>query len=102
MRVDLPAPFGPIIACSSPAGSTSEISSAATTPPNRLDRPSISRRTSATAPPRDQAIDVTMYRDRHDKQQGTKDQIGIIRKPRKPLLQDQKGERADQRPEHRL
>src|SRR5262252_783611 len=102
IKVDLPAPFGPIIACSSPAGSTSEIPSAATTPPNRLVRPSISRSVLATATPRHQTVDAAVDGDRHDEQQGPKDQIRIFRKPGKPLLQNQKRYSADQWPEHRL
>src|ERR1700751_6045419 len=86
IRVDLPAPFGPMIACSSPAGSISEISSAATTPPKRLVKASISSRASATTRPRNQAIDAALPRDRHQKEERPEDQIGIIGHTRKPFL----------------
>src|SRR5690348_12057666 len=90
------------MACSSPAGIASEIPSAATTPPNLLVRASISRRTSPTASPRNQAVNASVYRNRHDKQQGAKNQVGIIGQPREPLLQNKKGERPDNWTEHCL
>src|SRR5215469_6317613 len=102
IKVDLPAPFGPIIACSSPAGSTREIPSAATTPPNRLVRPSISSSTSAIATSRHQSVDAAVHRDRHAEQQGPEYQIRIFCKPGEPLLKNQKGNCADQGPEHCL
>src|SRR6185295_14088706 len=39
MRVVLPAPFGPISACTSPRTTSSVTSSVATTPPKRLETP---------------------------------------------------------------
>ena len=54
ISVVLPAPFGPMMACSSPRGTSSAMSSEATTPPKRLLRPSICSSGSGTAQPRQQ------------------------------------------------
>src|SRR4051794_41396952 len=51
-RVDLPAPFGPMMQRSSPAGTASVTRSVATTPPKRLARPSVARIGSAISAPR--------------------------------------------------
>src|SRR4029077_14133689 len=72
IKVVLPAPFGPMIACNSPLRTPSEIASDAMTPPNRLVRPSISSsvstRASVTACPRQQAVDAAT-REQHDQQE---------------------------------
>src|SRR5712691_563859 len=68
INVVLPAPFGPMIACSSPLDTASEIASEATTPPKRLVRPSICNRASATARPRQHPVDPAA-REQHDQQE---------------------------------
>src|SRR5580658_953667 len=100
ISVVLPAPFGPIMACSSPAGSASEIASEATTPPKRLVKASTASKTSATAHSGHQAVDPAVHADGDDKGQWADHQIGIIGDMRQRLLQQQEGHRANQRPEH--
>src|SRR4051812_40919967 len=68
ISVVLPAPFGPMMACSSPVGIASVISSEASTPPKRLVRPSISSSISATAQTLQQAIDAAA-REQHDQEE---------------------------------
>src|SRR5712691_7837490 len=67
ISVVLPAPFGPMTACSSPLGTASEIASEATTP-KRLVKESISSRASTTALSRQQAVDAAA-REQHDQQE---------------------------------
>src|SRR5438128_12684445 len=68
IKVVLPAPFGPITACSSPAGTSSVISSDASTPPKRLVTPSICNSGSATTHALQQSID-TAAREQDDQQE---------------------------------
>src|ERR1700680_3948190 len=68
ISVVLPAPFGPMMACSSPRLTSSKMLSDATTPPKRLVKPSILSKTSATAQSRKQSVD-TATREQHDEQQ---------------------------------
>src|SRR5215208_1114813 len=68
INVVLPAPFGPMIACSSPLGTASEIASEATTPPKRLVRFSTCSKASATAPPRQHSVNPAA-REQHDQQE---------------------------------
>src|SRR3989475_4461113 len=64
INVVLPAPFGPIKACTSPAFTSRVTSSVATTPPKRFETPF----SSSMAPPREQACDA-MRREQHDREQ---------------------------------
>src|SRR4029079_11328825 len=69
----LPAPFGPMMACSSPRITSSRTLSEATTPPKRLVRPSTVSNASAIAlnparGPRQQTVD-TAAREQHDQEQ---------------------------------
>src|SRR5689334_19154112 len=63
IRVVLPAPLGPMSACTSPLATSSVTSSVATTPPKRLETP----RSSSMALP-EQAGDA-LGREHHDDQQ---------------------------------
>src|SRR5690242_8798982 len=77
ISVVLPAPFGPMIACNSPAGTDSETFSDAVMPPKRLLRLSTCRSASATAHTRKQAVNAAA-REQHDKQQHrAEDQLPI-------------------------
>src|SRR5687767_694055 len=78
IRVVLPAPFGPMIACNSPAGTDSVMASEASTPPKRLVMPSMARSVSATADFLQQAVDAAA-REQHDQQQhGSEDQRPVF------------------------
>src|SRR5262249_37349772 len=68
ISVVLPAPFGPMMACSSPFGTQSEMESEAMTPPKRLVSSSISSSASATARSRQQAVDAAAC-EQHDQQE---------------------------------
>src|SRR5215471_2371631 len=70
ISVVLPAPFGPMTACSSPASTASVMASEATTPPNRRVSPSTWRRGSATAEPHEHAVDAAAREQHHEQQQG--------------------------------
>src|SRR2546430_17624886 len=68
IRVLLAAPFGPMMACNSPAGMASEMPSEATTPPKRLMSPSIASSASATARTLQETVDATAC-EQHDQQE---------------------------------
>src|ERR1700719_1254950 len=101
IRVDLPAPFGPMIACNSPADTSSEMPSEARTPPNRLVRSRICSIGSATVQARQNAVDAAAGIDHDEQQQRTDDDLPILRHPREPFLQHQERDRADQRAKQR-
>src|SRR2546425_6313450 len=74
MSVVLPAPFGPISACTSPRTTSSVTSSVATTPPKRLETP----RSSSMTPPRKQSRNA-LGRKHHDREQHDADgEPGVI------------------------
>src|SRR5437773_10889507 len=64
IKVVLPAPFGPMRACTSPRFTSSVTSSVATTPPKRLER----FRSSSMLLPREQAGDA-LGGEQHDRKQ---------------------------------
>src|SRR2546425_4818836 len=66
INVVLPAPFGPIKACTSPAFTSRVTSSVATTPPKRFETPF----SSSMAPPREQACDA-LRREQHRSEEHT-------------------------------
>src|SRR5580700_3640421 len=68
ISVVLPAPFGPMIACSSPGAISSERLSVATMPPNRLTRFSTRSKGSATGKPPDQTHNAAAP-EQHDQEQ---------------------------------
>src|SRR5262245_46806876 len=100
ISVVLPAPLGPMTACSSPFGTLSEIASEATTPPKRLLRPSISSMASGTARTHEQAVDAAA-REQYDEQEDrADDDLPIFGDAGQRLLQHQQRHRADHGPEH--
>src|SRR5262249_60507190 len=101
ISVVLPAPFGPMTACSSPFGTESEIASEATTPPKRLVRDSISSRASATARSGEQAVDTPAREQHHEQENRTDDDLPIFGHAGKRLFQHQQRHSAGDGPEHR-
>src|SRR5215216_4758563 len=118
ISVVLPAPFGPMMACNSPANTASVISSDAITPPKRLLKPSICKSASATAHTFKQAVDAAAREQHHQQEQRTKDDLPIFSgacrqllsrerqrqqadEQRQRFLQHQQRHRADQRTERR-
>src|SRR4029079_7980442 len=93
IKVVLPAPLGPMMACSSPRGTSSVMASLATMPPNRFDNPSICSSGSATFEPRvetwQQDVDAAA-REQHDQQQqGPEDDLPIFGDAREYLFEQQ-------------
>src|SRR5688572_30041496 len=70
MSVVLPAPFGPISACTSPRVTSNVTPSVATTPPKRFCRPSMRRSSSAIllCPALEEARDA-LRREQHHREQ---------------------------------
>src|SRR5712671_3313780 len=100
ISVVLPAPFGPMMACNSPGGIASVISSEATIPPKRLVSPSIASNGSGMA--RLQHAVDTAARIKHDEQQqGSEDDLPIFGDAGERLFQQEQRDGADQRAERR-
>src|ERR1700752_5315191 len=99
ISVVLPAPFGPMMACTSFGAIVSPMASAAVTPPKRRVNCAVCNNASATAPPFQQSADAAMHVDRDQQQDRSEDQIGKLRHPRQALLQQQKHDGADHRSE---
>src|SRR6185295_8725383 len=101
ISVVLPAPFGPITACSSPGMMSRLRSSVTTSPPKLLC--SLARRSNGSAtsqPPRQFAADAdeTAAREQHDQyQDGTEDHLPMLGEAREPLLGQEVCGRADDR-----
>src|SRR5262245_58832222 len=68
ISVVLPAPFGPMMACSSPAGTARSMPSEAVTPPKRLVRPSMANSASVTAQALQETVDAAA-REQHDQEE---------------------------------
>src|SRR5712671_925417 len=101
ISVLLPAPLGPMMACSSPGATSSMMSSEAITPPKRLVRPSTRRSGSATAEPREKTIDPAARIQDDQQDHRAEDDRPIFGEAGQPLLQHQKRDRADHRADHR-
>src|SRR6185295_12711031 len=97
ISVVLPAPFGPMMACSSPAVTSSVTLSEATTPPKRLVRPSIRSSASATAVILQDAVDAAAREQHNAEQHRAKNDPRILGDARKHLLQQQERDRANHR-----
>src|SRR4029450_11475881 len=67
ISVVLPAPLGPITACSSPRSISSRIASEAMTPPKRLGSPSIRSSASGARAPVEEAVHAAA-REQHDQE----------------------------------
>src|SRR4029079_3900666 len=122
ISVVLPAPFCPMMACSSPFLTSSPTLSEAITPPKRLVRPSMVSSASAMAfdltRPSGPPTGDPAARKQHDQQQHrTKDQLPVFARAlhlmarqqlarptdqdRQRLFQHENRDRADHRPDHR-
>src|SRR5690242_12429638 len=78
ISVVFPAPFGPMMACNSPAGTDNMMPSEASTPPKRLVMPSTLSRGSATADLLQKTVDAAT-REQHDQEQHrTEDQRPVF------------------------
>src|SRR6266403_1655068 len=105
ISVVLPAPLGPMIACSSPLMTLSDRLSVAVMPPTRRTRFSTRSKGSAKeltkAQPPEQAHDAAA-REQHDQQQQrAHDHRPIFRELRQQLFQQKIHDRADQWAEQR-
>src|SRR5215218_8189247 len=117
ISVVLPAPFGPIMACSSRSSTSSEMLSDATMPPKRLISPPTFRSGSGTALSPEHSVDAAA-RKQHDQQQhGPKNKLPVFARFRdlasrkdiggkaehvgQQFLQHQQSDGADNRAEHR-
>src|SRR6476660_7758349 len=101
ISVVLPAPFGPMIACSSPGTTSSDRLSVATMPPKRRTRFSTRSKGSATAKPPQQTHDAAA-REQHDQQQQrAHDQCPVFRKLRQYLFTNEIDDGADDGAEQR-
>src|SRR5437763_15824812 len=101
ISVVLPAPFGPMMACSSPGTTSSERLSVATMPPNRRIRFSTRNRGSATRKPPQYSHDAAA-REQHDQQQQRPhDHRPIFGELRQKLFEQEKGDGADNGTEQR-
>src|SRR5215467_1959275 len=79
IRVLLPAPFGPMMACNSPGGMASEMPSEATTPPKCLVRLSIKRSASATARALQETVDAAARKQHHQEEQRPEYDLPVFR-----------------------
>src|SRR4051794_30817172 len=100
INVVLPAPLGPMMACSSPGGIASVTSSEAMTPPKRLVSPSIASSGSGMARPQ-QADDAAACEQHDQQQQRTEDNLPVLGDAGERLLQNKQHDCADQRAEGR-
>src|SRR5947209_8565998 len=103
ISVVLPAPFGPIIACSSPGSTVSATSPSATRPPKRLLSPAVSSSGSAIDPARrgKQAEDARSRKQHDQDQQRPEDRLPMLRQARQYAFEQQVERRAEHRPEQR-
>src|SRR6201990_1959124 len=101
ISVVLPAPLGPMMACNSPLGTSSERLSVATMPPKRRTRFSTRSKGSATAHPPEQAHDAAA-REQHDQeQQWAQNQSRVLGELRQQLFQQQEDDGPDDGAEQR-
>src|SRR4051794_35809189 len=100
ISVVLPAPFGPMTACSSPGRTSSVTSSVTRKPPKFLVSPSMRRTGSATEhPPQPggKADQAARREHRNQHQQRSKDHLPVFGDAGEPLLGEQEGGRAEDR-----
>src|SRR5438477_2278540 len=100
MSVVLPAPFGPISACTSPRTTSRVTSSVATTPPNRFDTP----RSSSMSPLPKEAGDA-LRRQEDDRQQHRADRkpgvVLVVRRQRREPADAVVGDQVLESQQHR-
>src|SRR3954470_4467807 len=97
ISVVLPAPFGPMMACSSPAATSSETWSVAMIPPKRRTNLSTRSSGSPTIEPPEQAHDAAAAEQHDQQQQRAHDQRPIFGELRQELFQQQIHHRANDR-----
>src|SRR5262245_45357839 len=97
ISVVLPAPLGPMMACSSPCGTVSRMLSDATTPPKRLARPSIWSSGSATAQAREHTVDATTGEQDDEEQHRPEHDLTILPGLRRRRAQERPASQGDQR-----
>src|SRR2546423_1220598 len=100
ISVVLPAPFGPMMAWSSPSGTARLTSSEAVTPPKRLVSPSIASSASGMARPQ-YAVDAAAGIKHDEQQQWADDDLPVFGDARERLFQHEQRARADQRTDRR-
>src|SRR6185436_4070778 len=105
ISVVLPAPLGPMMACSSPGATSSDRLSVALMPPKLRTRFSTRSKGSAkelaTAKPPEQPHDAAAREQYDQQQQRAHDQCPIFGKLRQQLFQQEKHDGAEHRPEQR-
>src|SRR4029077_11809795 len=105
ISVVLPAPFGPMIACSSPAANSSERLSVAIMPPNLRTRFSTLSRGfgngSGTRKPPDQAHDAATPEQHNQQQERAHDHRPVFRELRQEFFQHEIEDRTDHGPKQR-
>src|SRR5512144_2397242 len=99
MNVVLPAPFGPISACSSPRSTAKSSRSVATRPPKRFCSPSTRSSVSATGRPPlgksgDHASDSVSRVQHDDQEHYTDTQLPVLGIARQHLFEHEKHQRA--------
>src|SRR5215467_12302920 len=96
IRVVLPAPLGPISACTSPRLIFNDTLSVATTPPNRLCKATVRSSASAMAhtPLAKQTVNAAARVEHDQDQQHTKEHGPVLGELAQQLFQYQEGERA--------
>src|SRR5271165_2702688 len=101
ISVVLPAPLGPMMACSSPCGTSSVTWSVAMMPPNRRTSFSTRSRGSATLQSPQQAHDAAAAEQHDHEQQRAHDDGPILGELRQKFLQQEIDDGADDRAEQR-
>src|SRR5262249_36014147 len=97
ISVVLPAPFGPMMACNSPFGTSSETAREGTPPPKRLVKPATCSSGSATALPREQSVDAATGIEHDQQKQRSEDELPVFGHPRCRVAA---GERQHGRSDH--
>src|SRR5690349_9872834 len=100
ISVVLPAPFGPMMAWSSPGITSSVTPSVTSNPPKRLLRFSSRRMGSVTAPsrnPRGQTNQPAARKHHNKDQQRTEDHLPVLGEPGEPFLRKNERRSADDR-----
>src|SRR5260370_21051658 len=99
-KVDLPAPLGPITACTSPRSRAKEIESTAASAPKRRDNPEVSSNGSATRASQ-QAGEAARKEEHHRDHEGADDRVPVRGELLAIVLEEAEQERAQHRPVQR-
>src|SRR5580698_2799036 len=99
ISVVLPAPFGPMIACSSPGAISSERLSVATMPPKRRTRFSIRSKGSATGKPPKKTHNAATPEQHDQEQERPHDHRPVLGNLRQEFLEHEVNDGADHRAE---